>query len=55
MYPARRTIMQSASKRNASAAKDWSSRDKVWAPRERLRAQGLRPIYICVSVTRKIA
>ena len=43
--------MPSTSKRN-TPAKSKSSRDKVRSHRERLRAQGLRPIQIWVPDTR---
>jgi hypothetical protein len=44
--------MPSTVKRKRSAAKRGPSRDKVRAHRERLRAQGLRPIQIWVPDTR---
>lgn len=47
-------IMTIGSKRQ-SAAKRRSSRDKVHAHRERLRARGLRPIQIWVPDTRSPA
>jgi hypothetical protein len=47
--------MPSVSKRRSSAAASTPSRDKVRAHRERLRAQGLRPIQIWVPDTRSPA
>ena len=44
--------MPSASKRNLLAHKPISARQKVQAHRERLRAQGLRPIQVWVPDTR---
>ena len=44
--------MPSASKRKSPARKTITSRLKVRAHRERLRAQGLRPIQIWVPDTR---
>ena len=44
--------MPSASKRNLLGHKPISSRQKVQAHRERLRAQGLRPIQVWVTDTR---
>ena len=44
--------MSSASKRKPQAATAISSRQKVRAHRERLRAQGLRPIQVWVPDTR---
>jgi hypothetical protein len=44
--------MPSASKRKLPARKPITSRQKVQAHRERLRAQGLRPIQVWVPDTR---
>ena len=44
--------MASASKRKSRKRKPATSRQKVQAHRERLRAQGLRPIQIWVPDTR---
>ena len=44
--------MPSVSKRNSRNRKPVTSRDKVRAHRERLRAQGLRPIQIWVPDVR---
>jgi hypothetical protein len=44
--------MSSASKRKSRARKEITSRQKVRAHRERLRAQGLRPIQMWVPDTR---
>ena len=44
--------MSRASKRKSPTRKTVSSREKVRAHRERLRAQGLRPIQIWVPDTR---
>jgi hypothetical protein len=44
--------MPSVSKRNSRNRKPVTSRDKVQAHRERLRAQGLRPIQIWVPDVR---
>lgn len=44
--------MPSASRRRSSGSGPRSSRDKVREHRERLRAQGLRPIQIWVPDTR---
>jgi hypothetical protein len=44
--------MPSASKRKLPARKPITSRQKVRAHRERLRAQGLRPIQVWVPDTR---
>ena len=44
--------MPSASKRKSRNRKPFTSRQKVQAHRERLRAQGLRPIQIWVPDTR---
>ena len=44
--------MASASKRRARTRKTMTSRQKVQAHRERLRAQGLRPVQIWVPDTR---
>jgi len=44
--------MPSASKRKWPAPKPMTSRQKVQAHRERLRAQGLRPIQVWVPDTR---
>lgn len=44
--------MPSASKRKSPVRKPITSRQKVQAHRERLRAQGLRPIQVWVPDTR---
>jgi hypothetical protein len=44
--------MPSASKRKSPISKDQTTRQKVQAHRDRLRAQGLRPIQIWVPDTR---
>jgi Antitoxin MazE-like len=44
--------MSSASKRKLPDRKETTSRQKVRAHRERLRAQGLRPIQVWVPDTR---
>lgn len=44
--------MPASPRRNATGKKVSSSRDKVRSHRERLRAQGLRPIQIWVPDTR---
>jgi len=48
----KKTAMPAASKRKRNRRKPLSLRQKVQAHRERLRAQGLRPIQVWVPDTR---